>query len=81
MRRLLALAAVATVTALPLPAAQASYTCLPDDQSTNAVCVQITECSDLCFIAPGVQFKCYLGFRGETVCRIVRALSVEVGGR
>lgn len=81
MRRLLALAAVATVTALPLPAAQASYTCLPDNESSNAVCVQVIECTDLCLVTPGVQFKCYLGFRGETVCRVVRALSFEVGGR
>ena len=80
MRRLLALAATAAVVALPVPAAQASYSCLPADTSTG-VCVQITECSDLCFIAPGVQFKCYLGFRGETVCRVVRALSFEVGGK
>lgn len=81
MRRLLALAAVATVVALPLPVAQASYTCLPDNESSTAVCVQIIECTDLCYPAPGVQFKCYLGFRGETVCRLVRALSVEAGGR
>lgn len=81
MRRLLALAAVATITALPVPAAQASYTCLPDENATNGVCVQVIECTDLCFVAPGVQFRCYLGFRGETVCRVVRALSVEVGGR
>jgi hypothetical protein len=80
MRRLLALAATAAVLALPVPAAQASYECLPDNESNNAVCVQLAECTDLCFIAPGVQFKCYLGFRGETVCRVVRALSFEVGG-
>lgn len=81
MRRLLALAAVATVASLPLPVAQASYTCLPDEESGNAVCVQIAECTDLCFIAPGVQIKCSLGYRGEQVCRIVRPLGVEVGGR
>lgn len=80
MRRALALAAVSAVLALPVPAAQASYDCLPDEQSSNAVCVQIGECTDLCFIAPGVQFKCYLGFRGEPVCRVVRALGFEVGG-
>lgn len=79
MRRLFALAAVATIASLPLPA-DASYACLPEDSST-AVCVQIAECTDLCFIAPGVRFDCYLGFRGETVCRVVRALGFEVGGR
>lgn len=83
MRRLAAIVAIAaaSVVALPVTAAQASYECLPDDEARNAVCVQLVECPDLCFIAPGVQFKCYLSFRGEPVCRIVRALGFEVGGQ
>ena len=80
MRRLLALSALAAVAALSAPA-QASYACLPDDQATTAVCVQLSECADECWIAPGAYVKCYLGFRGETVCRVVRLVGFEVGGR
>lgn len=84
MRRLLAMSVLAAATfgsALAATPAQASYTCLPDDDSGNAVCVQVGHCTDLCFIQPGVYVKCYLGFRGEAVCRIVRLVGFEVGGR
>ena len=82
MRRLLALSALAATTVLSAPAAHAQYTCLPEEEPRNGVCVQVIECGhDYCFVAPGVQFHCYLGFRGETVCRVVRALSFEVAGR
>ena len=77
MRRLLAVAAVATA-ALSAAPANANYTCVLND-TTLDVCVQVTECSDVCFIKPGVRFECYLGFTGERVCRIVRALSFETG--
>jgi hypothetical protein len=84
MRRLLALAALAAATAVSGPVmsapAHASYDCLPEEDPRNGVCVQLGECGEQCYPAPGVEFRCYLGFRGETVCRVVRALSVEVGG-
>ncbi len=78
MRRLLAAAAVAAVATVSAPA-NASYDCTNASASLD-VCVQVGECPDLCFIQPGVQFKCDLGFTGERYCRIVRALSFEVGG-
>lgn len=78
MRRLLAAAAVAAVATLSAPA-HAAYTCTDASASLDA-CVQVTECMDVCFIKPGVQFQCYLGFSGERFCRIVRALGVEVAG-
>ena len=79
MRRLLALAALGTATA-PAAPAHAAYTCVPEDSAVGA-CVQVTECTDPCYFRPGVRFECYLGFRGETVCRVVRALGFEVAGR
>jgi hypothetical protein len=80
MRRLLALAALAAATLAAAPA-HASYKCLPDENATNAVCVQFSDCADECYVAPGVQFKCSLGFSGETACRVVRHLGFGAGGR
>jgi hypothetical protein len=79
MRRILALSALAAAMFATTPA-HASYTCLPDKDAENGVCVQVTECMDVCVVKPGVRLKCELGFRGEIVCRPVRLLSFEVGG-
>jgi hypothetical protein len=78
VRRLLAAAAVAALAAVSTPA-HAAYNCVLDDENAD-VCVQVTRCQDVCVLKPGVRFVCYAGFSGERYCRIVRELSVEVGG-
>jgi hypothetical protein len=80
MRRVLALTALAAVAALAAPA-HAAYTCEPNPATSNVgVCVQVTQCQDVCVLKPGAYVYCDLGFGGERVCRIVRALGVETGG-